>query len=107
MFTDVLTDTAREAAVTGEDNSGDSEVVDDISGPTVKHVDDNGIRWVLEEEVPERLTEKRGVDRGTCGHVCVGYYIGLLGESVDSDGKGVLLVSSDCVLEMESVGGSG
>lgn len=47
-------DAAREAAATGEDDSCDSKGIDYLGGPTVEHVDDDAMGWVLEEEQPQR-----------------------------------------------------
>lgn len=104
MLSNVFNDTAREAPVAGEDNPRDFELVDDVTGPTMKHVDDYAIGSVLEEEQPQGFEENRGVDHGSSGHVCVGY-VGA--ESVDGDGKTGLLVASDWFLELESDGGCG
>ena len=89
-------DTAREAPVTGEYNSRDLELINEVTGPTVEHVDDNAIWWVLEEKVSEGFEKGRGIGHGASGHVYVGY-VGVFGhgESVNGDGDAGMLVSSD------------
>lgn len=104
MVSDVFLDAAREAPVAGEDHSGDSKFVHDFAGPAVEHVDDDAVGAAFEEELSQRFEESRGVDEGTGGHVRVGY-VG--GEGVDGDGEAGLLVASDGVLDLESVGGCG
>jgi len=88
----VVVDAACEAPIAGEDYSWDPELVNDIAGPAMEHVDNNAIRGALDEELPKRFEEGRGVDEGTGRHVCVGY-VG--GEGVNGDGKTGLLVALD------------
>ena len=95
MLSHVVHDTAWEAPVSGEDDSRDSELVEEVARPTMKHVDDNAIGSVLEEELSQRFKESGGVDHGTSGgHVCVGYG-GVFSEEMNGDGKTQFLVAGD------------
>jgi len=89
---EVLLDAASEAPDTVEEDSGDSEVVNHVAGPTMEHVDDDAMRAALEEELAQWFEEGGGVEEGTHRHVGVGY-VG--GESVNGDGKTGILVARD------------
>lgn len=99
---DVVEDTVRETATTVEDDPWDLELVDDISSPTMEHVDDNGIGTEILEELLERLSENGGVCGGAGGHVDVGDFE-VWRQSKNGDGKAGMLVSGDGLVELKRV----
>lgn len=105
---EILHNAAREEAVSVEDDSPDSEPVDDVRCPAMEDVDDDAVGRVLGEELLEGFSEYGGVSERGGGHGGVGRE-GVVWEveDVDCDVAVEGLVAVDGVPEAEGVGECG